>query len=351
VDRLSIISDSVDGGGDIGRQLAGVFETRQFPRHALPRANPEKYTIVDVDLEDASHLADLRLWLNHRPKGGKAIFAVERGIRRQVTQAYAVGATDLVDRPIDGKALLTKFWGDFTSLAGDPSIADSEGIGSAIGALQDIFSSACLGAPLDQAAINVAGESIVSHMAAEGLASWIDTVRKHHSQTYQHSLLVTGIVVGFGRQLGLSKMDQRQLSFAGLLHDIGKARIPVALLEKPAPLDGDEIRVMNRHPLFGLDALEKVPGVPAEMIDMVVHHHEYLDGSGYPHGLKGSEISDLVRILTIADIFGALVERRSYKAPRSAEAAYRVLLDMGSKLDTDLVREFRAVAQLTVRPT
>jgi HD-GYP domain-containing protein (c-di-GMP phosphodiesterase class II) len=87
------------------------------------------------------------------------------------------------------------------------------------------------------------------------------------------------------------------------------------------------------------------------MIDMVVHHHEYLDGSGYPHGLKGSEISDLVRILTIADIFGALVERRSYKAPRSAEAAYRVLLDMGSKLDTDLVREFRAVARLAVRPT
>jgi putative nucleotidyltransferase with HDIG domain len=353
VDQLSIISDSVDGGGDIGRQLAGVFETRLFPRHDLPRVKPDKYTIVDVDLDDASHLADLRLWLNHRPKGGKAIFAVEHGIRRQATQAYAIGATDLVHRPIDGKALLTKFWGDFKSLAGDPSelsIANSEGIASAIGALQGIFSSACLGAPLDQAAINVAGESIVTHMETEGLASWIDIVRKHHSQTYQHSLLVTGVVVGFGRQLGLSGADQRQLSFAGLLHDIGKARIPVALLEKPGPLDRDEIRVMNQHPLFGFEALERVPGVPGEMIDMVVHHHEYLDGSGYPHGLKRNEISDPVRILTIADIFGALIERRSYKAPMSAEAAYGVLLDMGPKLDTDLVREFRAVSRLTVKP-
>ena len=124
---------------------------------------------------------------------------------------------------------------------------------------------------------------------------------------------------------------------------------PVALLEKPGPLDRDEIRVMNQHPLFGLDALETLNGLATEMTEAVVHHHEYLDGSGYPHGLQGSEISDLVRMLTIADIFGALIERRSYRAPLSGEAAYRLLLDMGPKLDKDLVREFRAVSRLTVK--
>ena len=78
---------------------------------------------------------------------------------------------------------------------------------------------------------------------------------------------------------------------------------------------------------------------------MVVHHHEYLDGSGYPHGLQGREICDLVRIMTISDIFGALIERRSYKPPLAAEAAYQILLDMGPKLDTDLVRAFKALME------
>jgi HD-GYP domain-containing protein (c-di-GMP phosphodiesterase class II) len=82
------------------------------------------------------------------------------------------------------------------------------------------------------------------------------------------------------------------------------------------------------------------------MLDMIVHHHEFLDGSGYPHGLHGKEISDLVRIMTISDVFAALIERRSYKPPVSAEAAYQVLLDMGPKLDTDLVRAFKFVSRI-----
>ena len=81
---------------------------------------------------------------------------------------------------------------------------------------------------------------------------------------------------------------------------------------------------------------------------MVVHHHEYLDGSGYPHGLRASEISDLVRMITISDVFGALIERRSYKPPMTGQAAYQILLDMGPKIDQALVRAFRPVAQLSV---
>jgi HD-GYP domain-containing protein (c-di-GMP phosphodiesterase class II) len=104
--------------------------------------------------------------------------------------------------------------------------------------------------------------------------------------------------------------------------------------------------VMRRHPQLGVDSIGTDSGLAPEMIDMVLHHHEYLDGSGYPHGLQASEISDLVRILTISDVFGALLERRSYKPPLSNEAAYQILLDMGPKLDKDLVRAFKATAQL-----
>ena len=105
---------------------------------------------------------------------------------------------------------------------------------------------------------------------------------------------------------------------------------------------------MKQHPLFGLDALKSAPGVPADIVETVVHHHEYLDGSGYPHGLKGGEISDLVRALTIADIFAALIERRSYKPVLPSDKAYQILLDMGPKLDKDLVREFRGISRIAV---
>ena len=200
--------------------------------------------------------------------------------------------------------------------------------------------------PPDSNAIQSASDAVVGQVEAQGLAAWIDTVRAHHSQTYQHCLLVTGLAVAFGQQLGASRADRQRLSFAGMLHDIGKARIPLAILEKPGRLDDAEMAVMRKHPQFGLDALGTVSGLPPEMLDMVVHHHEYLDGSGYPHGLMGNEISDLVRIMTISDIFGALIERRSYKPPLSGEAAFQILVDMGPKLDMDLVRAFRFAAKL-----
>jgi HD-GYP domain-containing protein (c-di-GMP phosphodiesterase class II) len=95
-------------------------------------------------------------------------------------------------------------------------------------------------------------------------------------------------------------------------------------------------------------SLRSTPGLPEDIADSVVHHHEYLDGSGYPHGLKGCEISDFVRTLTIADIFAALIERRSYKPPLFGAKAYKILLDMGPKLDKDLVREFLKISQVNL---
>jgi putative nucleotidyltransferase with HDIG domain len=240
-------------------------------------------------------------------------------------------------------------WGDVASLSVDPgnaALRKSPAVCAAIDTLQNIFSSACLGEQLDAPSINSAGEAVVSQLEAQGLAAWIETVRTHHSATYQHCLLVTGLAVAFGQQIRVSRADRQRLSFAGMLHDIGKARIPLVILEKPGRLTDDEMEVMKKHPQFGFDALQTVSGLPAEMLDMVVHHHEYLDGSGYPHGLSASEISDLVRMITIADIFGALIERRPYRPPMSGTAAYNILLDMGPKLDKDLVREFRPVADL-----
>jgi HD-GYP domain-containing protein (c-di-GMP phosphodiesterase class II) len=131
-----------------------------------------------------------------------------------------------------------------------------------------------------------------------------------------------------------------------MFHDIGKAKIPLAVLDKPGRLDADERAVIETHPVIGYEVLKSQKGVSSEILDAVRHHHEYLDGSGYPDKLGASEIGDLVRMLTISDIFAALIEYRSYKPTMPRETAYEILSDMGAKgkLEAPLVKAFREVA-------
>jgi putative nucleotidyltransferase with HDIG domain len=347
--RLAAIFDTTEDAWAVSRLLAGAFETVIVPIGEIARAEPPgQFSIIGVDLKNSVRISQLRNWLKSRPANGRVIFIIEKGSRLGAAQAYALGATDIVHRPSDVAAILIKPWGDLKSLAECPQEFQNEasaGIDAALDALQSVFATAVIGNRLDAATIDSAGDIIVEQIRSDGVASWIDTVRKHHSQTFQHSLLVTGLAVGFGRRLGLASRDLKRLSFGAILHDIGKAKVPISILEKPGPLDENEMIIMKQHPSSGGDALAGMPDLSAEMIDVVVHHHEYLDGSGYPHGLSGSEISDLVRILTISDIFSALIERRAYKPPLPSETAYQILTDMGPKLDKDLVREFRGISR------
>jgi len=349
IDNLSIFTDAAPKREAIRRQLASAFALTFFDLDHIHSAESQPHLLFDINFAKCPRLLELKEWLNRKPKGGKVVFVTDKASHAQAIQARALGATDIVHRPLDANALVKKLLGDFDRVSSDDPknrIKENLGVGAGIDALHNIFASACLGAPLDLVAINTAGESIVGHIEEQGLKSWIDTVRRHHSQTYQHCLLVTGVAVAFGQHLGFSQADRNRLSFAGMVHDIGKARVPIAILEKPTPLNDDEMAVLRKHPEFGLEALERTSGLSPDMLDVVIHHHEYLDGSGYPHGLSGNEISDFVRIGTICDVFGALLERRAYKAPIHGDIAYQMLLEMGPKLDKHLVREFRFASVL-----
>jgi putative nucleotidyltransferase with HDIG domain len=320
---ICIIADHLDNL--IGIQLARLFQPRLVAREDLAAAQSTRYAYVDIDLADRSDFTDLARWVHRLPKERVVVFAVDPGVRLQATQACALGATDLVTRPVDGKALLGRLLGDVGSLIGEPApVPDSRssGIAAGLDALQSIFASTLLGEPISSAKLDQASVVVVSQIEAGGLGEWIDSVRMHHSQTFQHCLLVTGVLVAFGCHLGFSRADRNKLAVAGLLHDVGKAKIPLAILEKPGPLDQAEMATMRRHPELGFAALQSADGLRADILDPVLHHHEYLDGSGYPHGLGGSDLSDLVRVMTISDIYGALLERRSYKEPLSGAAAY-----------------------------
>ena len=346
-----MIAESEADHRSLRDELNGVLDVKLQPLEEALRSPPAASLVLDLDLTKTSHLQAVKDWLAGKPAKARAIFAIDKASHLQQARAFALGATDLIGHPLGGRELLKVLWGDVASLS-DPDnevIRKSPAVAKAVDSLQNAFSSACLGEPLDAAALDAANQGIISELESQGINSWIETVRAHHSATYQHCLLVTGLAVAFGQHIGASRTDRKRLSSAGMLHDIGKARIPVAILEKPGRLDESEMTLMKKHPEFGFRALEAVAGLHKEMLDIVIHHHEYLDGSGYPHGLRAHEISDLVRMVTIADIFAALIERRSYKSPLPGSEAYKILVEMGAKLDQDLVRAFRSVAQLEYR--
>lgn len=344
--RLCIVIDTPTKAAAIRRQLDGIFDLDCLDVDRISDTEPPRELLFDIDFGRSGRAAKVKQWLERKPKDAKVIFAIDKTSHLQSIQATALGATGILHRPFEREAVIKMLLGDLESMwtedPKDPSdpIKTSPGVGEALEALRNIFESACRGTPLDMAAVNAAGEAVIRRMEAHGLASWLDTVRRHHSQTYQHCLIVTGVTVAFAQHLGFSRSDQRRMSLGAMLHDIGKAHVPLAILEKPSSLTGDEMAMMCRHPEYGLEALKTSPGLHSGLLDIVGHHHEHLDGSGYPHGLRGREISDPVRIVTICDIFSALLERRAYKRPLAAQAAYQTLLDMGDKLDRDLVREF-----------
>jgi putative nucleotidyltransferase with HDIG domain len=360
---LSIIRDSAKRDAAFHARLSRSFSIEFKNLSELTSSKPDQYSLVDFEFVDVSSIPALKEWIRGKPDGAKIVFVTNKASHLQTTRAFAIGATDIVHYPIEPQILLDKFLngnspsadkdtGELSSLAsqsGNAAIAKCPGVTAAVGTLQNIFSSACSGDPIKASAVNSASDAVIGHLEASGLNAWIDVVRTHHSQTYQHCLLVTGLAVAFGQQIGVSHADRRRLSFAGMLHDIGKAGIPLAILEKPGKLDPEELAVMRKHPELGFDALKSMPELASEMLDMVVHHHEYLDGSGYPHRLAANEIADLVRMMTIVDVFGALIEARSYKPPMPADAAYGILVDMGGKLDQALVRAFKPVAQLGLK--
>lgn len=132
--------------------------------------------------------------------------------------------------------------------------------------------------------------------------------------TYLHSVAVCALMVALGRQLGLPEPQLREAGLAGLLHDLGKAAIPLDVLNKPGRLTDEEFALIKHHPRAGHDMLKEA-GVTAEAaLDVCLHHHERFDGKGYPEGLSGTAISLQARMGAVCDVYDAITSNRPYKA-------------------------------------
>jgi len=218
-----------------------------------------------------------------------------------------------------------------------------ERVTGATAIVSELFDSAALGAGLQQADVERGTELVLASVSEVGIMTWLTEVWRHDIGVYQHTLGVAGHAATFGAQIGLSRADLRLLVRAALLHDIGKSRIPVEILNKPGPLTPEEFRLMQRHPEIGAELLRVQGDFEETVIDVVRHHHERLDGKGYPDRLAGPAIRDLVRIVSICDVFSALTERRTYRQPASAAEALAIMLDNSGHLDPDLLRVFAPV--------
>ncbi|HEX9362740.1 MAG TPA: HD-GYP domain-containing protein [Candidatus Dormibacteraeota bacterium] len=152
-----------------------------------------------------------------------------------------------------------------------------------------------------------------------------------------HNLCVARLCVHIGRQMSMSAAELRILARAGLMHDIGKLGIPDAVLTKHAPLSESEWQLMRTHPEMGLTLLDRA-GQSSREVLAVLYHHERLDGSGYPYGLKAEAIPVEARIVAVADTYDALTSDRPYRNACSDAEARRVLaLEARSRLDARAV--------------
>jgi putative nucleotidyltransferase with HDIG domain len=303
-------------------------------------------TIIAADLRAEDNIAALKK-LSAKPKiVRRRIFIIDQKARLLAARAYALGATHAFFSPVNQGTLLAALAENkkSTEVSGNLARGPREAASGGAATLASMFSAVLSGEQVDVADAKNAAREIAESVAEDGFSNWLDTVRRHHEGTYQHCLLVTGTAVAFGLNLGLAKADIERLYSAAMFHDIGKAKIPIAVLDKPGRLDDEERAIIETHPAAGYDVLKGTRGISLEILDAVRHHHEYLDGSGYPDALCAANISDIVRILTISDIFAALIEDRRYRASMPREQAYEILRGMRGKLESPLVTAFKEVA-------
>jgi putative nucleotidyltransferase with HDIG domain len=181
-------------------------------------------------------------------------------------------------------------------------------------AVMSMFREARLGNAVDAEGCLPLVEQISSSvMRNPGALVSLARLKTQDEYTYMHSVAVCALMVVLGREIGLDEDARRVAGLAGLLHDLGKAVMPLDVLNKPGKLTEEEFTVMRSHPERGHAMLLEGKGVNAEVLDVCLHHHERIDGTGYPHRLTQESISQLARMGAICDVYDAITSNRPYK--------------------------------------
>ncbi|WP_448568999.1 HD-GYP domain-containing protein [Thalassotalea ganghwensis] len=207
--------------------------------------------------------------------------------------------------------------------------------------LEDIFIHARQGKKLTTDGMADLAADITRSVVRNEYAMAILTRIRHHS-TYQweHAINTAVLLCGFSLFLGLKPEVVNQVTLGALLHDVGNAKIPEGILIKPDKLTHGEMNAIKKHPIEGIKMCKEQGLANGIIKDMVLNHHERLDGSGYPRGLKKDKISKLARMTAIIDVYDAMTGDRPYQKAQQPIEALRFLMTNKEKFDIQIVQQF-----------
>lgn len=174
----------------------------------------------------------------------------------------------------------------------------------------------------------------------DAIAIDISALKTSDEYTFKHSVDVATIAMIIARQQGLSAREVREIGIAGLLHDIGKTKVPPSILNKPGRLTQSEFEIMKQHSVFSYEMIKDRPEFTPAICLGVLQHHEKINGKGYPMGVGPQKLCPYARILSVADIYDALVTERPYKAAYSQRDAVEMIMSMTMELDIDAMKSF-----------
>lgn len=189
-------------------------------------------------------------------------------------------------------------------------------------------------------ASNIAQNLMQAITENDAVAMNIDALKVSDEYTFKHSVDVATMGMIIARKSGLSEKDVYQVGVAGLLHDVGKSQIPNEILNKAGKLTEEEFTIMKKHTVFGYNILKEKSDLPTEVVAGVLQHHEKINGRGYPLKLTEKQISTYAKVLSVADIYDALVTERPYKKGFSPHDALEMIMALTDELDLNYMRSF-----------
>lgn len=212
------------------------------------------------------------------------------------------------------------------------------------GAVTSAFSDIRYGRKLNTADLEPVVEAIAASVTRSPSAlPGVTRMKERHEYTYLHSISVCGLMIALAKELGLDPRLTREIGLAGLLHDVGKAAVPLRLLDKAGPLDFAEYALVQQHTTRGHELLRE-SGIESEIaLDVCLHHHERVDGGGYPSGISAETLSVHARMAAVCDVYDAVTSARSYKNRWSPGAAIEWMAGTSGQFDPRVLRAFRSM--------
>lgn len=207
--------------------------------------------------------------------------------------------------------------------------------------VQSMFAEARLGRAVDaETCLPLVQDISDSVFRNPGALVSLARLKTQDDYTYLHSVAVCALMVALGRELGLSAEECREAGLAGLMHDLGKAAMPLDVLNKPGKLTAEEFAIMKSHPVRGHEMLVEGRGATEAVLDVCLSHHERMDGTGYPHRVSGDRISLVARMGAVCDVYDAITSNRPYKAGWDPAASIAAMASWQGHFDPDVFKSF-----------